>query len=737
MNSSETKALEISDNIAMRQIAEICQKAVPGKLKIPFDGSSFSLERKADSGGGIMSIHAERSDEIVSVSIEIARAPEEKRVPIGLLSTHFSELREMVRIIPRPKTRTEPSLWLGLSVKASPMSLARSSVLFDELIKIDNLAKTVQSYLPAVPAEEDLQKLYSTSATLTPVYPWKVESDSLSSTLHGWAEDVLDILNGGASVALSCTDPVTLDFSLALLAAAIHKGGLSLGSIKPPVVDSKNLIEIVTTAPGFVAVPVLKLSLGTNAYEMGNEMRSLLSTLTETQKPAVFTGNHGQLQAVFHGGQGGGNDPLFPVICHTPTVPIEVLVYYSIDWAGRLSGGISAIARNELASQLLDAVMALAPEKRLRVLPTVARRMVKGWMNGKTVKDAPSYALKVGSFSETLGGISPGPRAKRSAEVQQRLISTLTDPELLPYLKSELLAQDRALEQLVSRLTMECLTRPAHQPLRYCVQGTPGTGKSESAALIAERLGVPLVNIDAASIPDYYTAAAQLLGSGRGIVGSYQSGRLEQAAKHHAGVIIEVSDLDHATPAVRSALADLFLQVLEVGEATSAVGATFSCANVIFAFTMNLPNGMDELVRRTIGFAHTATERDVAARVSNEIKDMLSSAFLSRVGTPILFDPLDGKALGRVVEVAIRKAITAATERMGHRIEGVEVAEGTGACLMACLESSALSTGARLLLEQGRTKAADAFMRLYRSGSPMDGRTIHISWETNTLIATT
>ena len=138
--------------------------------------------------------------------------------------------------------------------------------------------------------------------------------------------------------------------------------------------------------------------------------------------------------------------------------------------------------------------------------------------------------------------------------------------------------------------------------MRYCAEGTPATGKSESTVLLAEWLGIPYICIDAASMSSSHTAAAQLLGSGRGIVGSYQSGRLEQAAKHHAGAVIEVSDLDHAVPEVRAAMADLFLQILENGEAQSATGAMFSCANLIFVFTMNLPGGQDAKVHQGIGF---------------------------------------------------------------------------------------------------------------------------------------
>ena len=95
----------------------------------------------------------------------------------------------------------------------------------------------------------------------------------------------------------------------------------------------------------------------------------------------------------------------------------------------------------------------------------------------------------------------------------------------------------------------------------------PGYGEvGEHRASLADwGRNIPYINIDAADTST--PCAAQLLGSGRGIVGSHQSGRLEQAAKHHAGAVIEVSDLDHAVPEARAAMADLFLQILETGRA--------------------------------------------------------------------------------------------------------------------------------------------------------------------------
>jgi ATP-dependent Clp protease ATP-binding subunit ClpA len=179
---------------------------------------------------------------------------------------------------------------------------------------------------------------------------------------------------------------------------------------------------------------------------------------------------------------------------------------------------------------------------------------------------------------------------------------------------------------------------------------------------------------------------------------------------------------------VRAVLADLFLQLLETGEAQSAKGAPFSCANLIFCFTLNLPAGADERLRRGMGFTPSHSLRDLRLGVEDELKKLFSNAFLSRVGTPILFDPLSDTALAAILERGIAAALVAAARR--RRIENitVELALGLGARLLAVIAPNSLSHGARGLLEIGRTLAARAFLELIeRQSTGLEGTTWQVS----------
>ena len=66
-----------------------------------------------------------------------------------------------------------------------------------------------------------------------------------------------------------------------------------------------------------------------------------------------------------------------------------------------------------------------------------------------------------------------------------------------------------------------------------------------------------------------------------------------------------------------------------------ALAGRVVASSAAFAFTMNLPGGTDETVRKRIGFNDAVSRRDVTADVAVHIKRMLSGAFLSRVGLPI------------------------------------------------------------------------------------------------------
>lgn len=718
---------------ALRQVAELCGQAWNLSIELGKGDSAFGGGRPDNEvTHGVLAVLGQLSEDgVIRVRILLLHAPTHVRVAAGAFFRHLAVLGDKIRLAPPLNGGAEAAeLWVELNIQAVPLSVARESALLEELTNLQELTKLLQAELPLVPkSRERLRKLYKDlSEVLEPVYTW--DAGVAGESLQEWAREVIDYLMASTCVALTAPDAITLDLALAECARVADEWGQSLGRLLLPGLNGQKLLELAHKAPGLVVVPAVRLTLGSNVYELANETTNILTCLAQQQRPVLFTGTRPELQAIFHGGQGGISDPLLPVVCPVPEYPLDLLTGFAVDRAGEQAGGLTPAARQGLVEEVLESLQGLAPAAGRRLLPLAASRAVRVWNIGRQgyPEAGLNFITQARSRTETFGGLSPRPRVRRLESVQARLTRELADPGLLAYFQEHLLAQDKALEELTARLRTEALTRPWHQPLRYCAQGTPGTGKSESAQLLAQRLGVPYTNIDCAGFPSYYTASAQLLGSGRGIVGSYQAGRLETVAKHHAGVVLEISDLDHAPAEVRQHLADLFLQMLETGEAQAASGAMFSCANLILVFTLNLTGGMDEQVYKGIGFTGEPDIREVQQRVSTELKQMLSSAFLSRIGRPILFRPLTGEALETIVEQAVTAALREAMARLGCVPLDLVLEPGLGRKLMYSLNTTITAIGARALQEHGRAAAAQAVQELSLAGiSRLTGSVMQVS----------
>lgn len=718
---------ETAPEEAVRQLADlVAHKFSALAMLTADDGRGFRATPKdAAITSGILSIDgALQENRVVRVAVELVRTAQDVRVPGKAFFQDLAALGDKCRLTTAEQPDGTTSLGVEIRVQATPMSVSRQNAFLQELVHVEELAAHLQTEVPQPSSAADLRKKYEPVAdVMEPVLPLSLLRCRVPPEVEKWAAETIEFLQASLSVAVAVSAPAMEHFVAALLAQYRHTTGSSLGRLIAPTISAKGLVELARKAPGTVLVPAASLNLGSNMYEMGHEVASLLALLSSAGTPMIFCGSIDQLQEIFHGGQGGVSDPLAPVVRHVPDIPLEVLALHQLRAAAGPKGGLSAANEKIVVQHTLDALAERPAGERLRLLHIVAGRTLAAWNADRRRAGAVAlaFAATAARTRETLSGLTATPRVARSPDVQQHLVHALTDPSLYGYFTEQLIAQDVALRELTARLRTEVLARPLHQPLRYCAQGTPGTGKSESAVLLAQRLAIPYVNIDAASMPDYYTAAAQLLGSGRGIVGSFKSGRLEQAAKHHAGAVIEVSDLDHAVPIVRCALADLFLQILETGEAQSATGAMFSCANLIFAFTMNLPGGADEKVHRTIGFNGQPSRRDVGTRVTVELKQMLSGAFLSRVGTVILFEPLGEVAMATIVERTLAKAAGVTCERLGLSVIGVSVAAGTGRAVLAALDTDVTAFGARALHEHSRTLASEAILECCRSGADLCG----------------
>ncbi|MEA3347810.1 MAG: AAA family ATPase, partial [Pseudomonadota bacterium] len=593
-------------------------------------------------------------------------------------------------------------------------------------------ASDIQGKLPVQSNQGELAESYKAFAeSLTPITPWEWKDPTIKP-LWDWALETIDYLYANSSVALAGGDPVSIRSALAMLARVAKQFSTSLGSVILPQCGPEKLLQLVSSAPGIVVVPAIRIAVGSHTYDFAKEIRALLAALTSLSKPVVFSGSFKELQEVFHGGQGGCGDPLQPVVRKIPEIPLNWLIRYTVREQGSKLGGLTNSKEQDICRQVNKILAPLPSENSRSILSGVTARSIREHLQ-KGASKLPSlqkFVDRLQECSETLVGLPIEKIEERSSRVMSNFSKTFTDPGLLAFFEEDLIGQKDALAELHKRLYSEALTRPAHQPIRYCAQGTPGNGKSESTILLAQKLKIPYVNIDAASMTDFHTASAQLLGSSRGLVGSYQAGRLESIAREHQGAVVEISDLDHALPHVRAPLADLFLQLLESGEAQSANGARFSCANLILAFTINLPDGKDETVRRRFGFGPELENEEIRGRINKEIKLLFSSAFLSRIGEPILFRELDNQALAEITKKAAVKAIDTALKRLGLAATSqVIIDDKVIEIMLRKHRAGGLPGNARAYMELGRNSVLAPLLDLVRSGVELSGKNVMVDYD--------
>ncbi|NKB35373.1 MAG: AAA domain-containing protein [Pseudomonadales bacterium] len=697
---------------ALVQVASLCSQTLGFSIQLNSTNTSFSTKSDpAQSPIGVIAIEGKIEDELINLRMELLNASSNMRASLAAIFEKLSHLGPKVSLLaPQELNDGQTSYAVGLTIKAQPLTATRTNTFVAELRSVDKLATEIKEELPSIDDESQAkEKFKELNDVLEPV-PLLGADQAAPDSMGEWSESCIDYLEAGCNLAISCKWPAVIDYALACIASKCMPQGILLGNFTKHAINANTLIALTSKAPGPIVVQSIKLSLASNPYSIGSEMQSLLAAISDSSKPVVFTGSYDQLQSVFAGGQGDQPDPLRPVVKTVPAVSLNKLLQFSVHRGTLEIGGVARHELEILQKRVKKQLKGIPEDKAKSILPAIVKSTLNRWLkNHAAVSQAENlFSETLASTNKTLSGLTALSIHCRNPDVQKNFSATLSDPDLLSHFQRELLAQDRALNELCNRLRTEALSRPLDQPLRFCTQGVPGVGKSESAVILAQLLNIPYINIDAASMPDYHTAASQLLGSGRGLVMSHKAGKLEQVGKIETGAVVEVSDLDHANANVRAALADLFLQVMDTGNAQSAIGSNFSCTNLIFAFTLNLPNGMDEGVHKSIGFASSSDPEEIKSRVNEEIKNMLSSAFVSRVGSPILFSSLTDNAVGEIINRVIQRAASTALARLGFPSINIAVDAMTGIRINQQLPANTRTMGARLLNETGRSLAVNA-----------------------------
>ena len=184
--------------------------------------------------------------------------------------------------------------------------------------------------------------------------------------------------------------------------------------------------------------------------------------------------------------------------------------------------------------------------------------------------------------------------------------------------------------------------------------GPTGVGKTELAKTLAA--GVfgsesSIIRFDMSEFMEKHTAA-RMIGAPPGYVGFEEGGQLTDKVRKKPYSIILLDEIEKAHPDVFNML----LQVLDDGRLTDGHGKTVDFRNTVIIMTSNIGASFLAKGAKALGFATGKTDANAnaAAKILNEVKQVLKPEFLNRIDDMIVFKPLAKPELTKIVDLLLK-----------------------------------------------------------------------------------
>lgn len=175
----------------------------------------------------------------------------------------------------------------------------------------------------------------------------------------------------------------------------------------------------------------------------------------------------------------------------------------------------------------------------------------------------------------------------------------------------------------------------------FLYQGQSSVGKTESAKIIAESLGIPLIRYDMSEYHERHTVA-KLLGSPPGYIGhgsDIGNGKIINDIEKNPHCVLLIDEIEKAHPDILN----IFLQVMDYGKLSSSSGKDVYFNKVILIMTSNL--GSREASKNIIGFGSNDRSSEI---ISESIKKFLAPEFRARLDAIIKFNKLSKDNLQQI-----------------------------------------------------------------------------------------
>lgn len=224
--------------------------------------------------------------------------------------------------------------------------------------------------------------------------------------------------------------------------------------------------------------------------------------------------------------------------------------------------------------------------------------------------------------------------------VAQKESKNLSDLE--SQMKGVVYGQDKAVETLLDKIFVaQAGMKAPNKPIgSFLFLGPTGTGKTETAKQLADKMGMQLIRFDMGEYQEKHSVA-RLIGAPPGYVGyEDNAGQLITKLQEHPNSILLLDEIEKAHPDV----SNILLAFMDNGFVTGSNGKQADGRNTILIMTSNL--GAADNERNTIGFGDLEREGED----DKAIKKFFAPEFRNRLDAVIKFSKLGDKVVEQIVK---------------------------------------------------------------------------------------
>ena len=213
--------------------------------------------------------------------------------------------------------------------------------------------------------------------------------------------------------------------------------------------------------------------------------------------------------------------------------------------------------------------------------------------------------------------------------------------ELETGMKAAVYGQDNAVHTLLDKIFVaQAGMKHPNKPIgSFLFLGPTGTGKTETAKVLAEKMGMELIRFDMGEYQEKHSVA-RLIGAPPGYVGyEDNAGMLITKLQEHPNAILLLDEIEKAHPDVTNIL----LAFMDNGFVTGSNGKVADGRNTILIMTSNL--GAADNERNTIGFGDLARDGED----DKAVKKFFAPEFRNRLDAVIKFAGLSIEVVKNIV----------------------------------------------------------------------------------------